>query len=70
MLEEVAIVRVSKVYDKEKRRITMMLAPHMRDATVLISNCLEQIGWTKKAGKAPPSRMEGELQAFLEELVK
>ena len=70
VLEEVAIFRVSKVYDKEKRRITLMMAPHMRDTSKLIGNCLEQIGWEKKEGKAPPSHMERELQAFLEELVK
>ena len=70
VLEEVLVFRVSKVYDKEKRRITLMLAAHLRDTTKLVGACLEQIGWEKKEGKAPPSHMERELQAFLEEMLK
>ena len=68
--EEVLIFRVSKVYDKEKRRITLMLAAHLRDTSKLMGTCLEQVGWEKKEGKAPPSHMERELQAFLEEMLK
>ena len=53
VLEEVAIFRVSEFYDREKKRITMMLAPHMRDASVLVGNCLEQVGWKEKGGRRP-----------------
>ena len=70
VLEEVLIFRVSKVYDREKRRITLMVAPQARSMGKLVGNCLEQIGWQKKEGRAPPSHMEREMQAFLEQLIK
>ena len=69
VVEVVGIFKVSKVYDKEKRRLTIALAPHMLAERKLISNCLDQLGWQKKEGKAPPSHMERELQSFLEELL-
>ena len=67
--ELVGIFRVSKVYDKDKRRLTITLAPHLLAERKLISGCLDQLGWQKKEGKAPASHMERELQSFLEELM-
>ena len=67
--ELVGIFRVSKVYDKDKRRLTITLAPHLLAERKLISGCLDQLGWPKKEGKAPASHMERELQSFLEELM-
>ena len=67
--EVVGIFKVSKVYDKEKKRLTIALAPHLLAERKLLSNCLDQLGWDKKEGKAPPSHMERELQSFLEELM-
>ena len=68
-VEEVGIFKVSKVYDKDKRRLTMALAPQLLAERKLLSCCLDQLGWVKKEGKAPPSHMERELQTFLEELM-
>ena len=63
------IFKVSKVYDRDKRRITIALAPQLLEEKTLLCGCLDQMGWQKKVGKAPPSHMERELQAFLEELM-
>ena len=67
--EEVGIFRISKTFDKDKRRLTLAMAPHLREERLLICSCLNQLSWDKKEGKAPPSHMERELQSFLEELV-
>ena len=66
--DEVGIFRISKTFDKDKRRLTLAMAPHLREERLLICSCLNQLSWDKKEGRAPPSHMERELQAFLEEL--
>ena len=68
--EQVRMFRLSKVYDKEKRRLTMSFAPTLADQRRAVKGSLDQLNWECKQGRAPPSHMERELQAFLEELVK
>ena len=71
--EEVAdlvrMFKLSKVYDKDKRRLTICLAPQLVEVRTAVAGCLVQLGWVRKFGKAPPSHMERELQEFLEALV-
>ena len=68
LAELVKVFKVSKVFEKENSWITLMLEPGMKDERKAIKNSLEQIGWQHKAGKAPPSHMERELQAYLDSL--
>ena len=68
--EQVRMFRLSKVYDKEKRRLTMSFAPTLAEQRKAVKGALDQLNWECKQGRAPPSHMERELQAFLEELVK
>ena len=64
--ELVKVFKVSKVYEREHRRITIMLGPGMADTGKVIKDSLAQLGWQHKQGKAPPSHMERELQAYLD----
>ena len=68
--DQVRMFKLSKVFDKEKRRLTICLAPQLADQRKAVAGCLEQLGWARKYGKAPPSHMERELQGFPEELLK
>ena len=70
VVEKVKLFKVSKVFDKEKRRLTFCLSPGLEEQRKALVGCLEQLGWERKYGKAPPSHMERELQEFLEALVK
>ena len=69
VVEKVKLFKVSKVFDKEKRRLTFCLSPDLVEQRKALVGCLEQLGWERKYGKAPPSHMERELQEFLEALV-
>ena len=66
----VCMLELSKVFDKEKRRLTLCLSPTLPEQRKAVNGCLEQLGWDCKKGRAPPSHMERELQGFLEELLK
>ena len=68
--EVVKVFKLSKVYDKEQRRITLCLTPDCQEERKAVVGSLGQLGWTRKHGKAPPSHMERELQGFLDELLK
>ena len=68
--EQVRMFRVSKVYDKEKRWLTMSFEPTLAEQRKAVKGALDQLEWECKHGRAPPSHMERELQAFLEELIK
>ena len=68
--EKVKLFKLSKVYDKDKRRLTACFSPELGEQRRAFVSCLDQLGWERKHGKAPPSHMERELQAFLEALVK
>ena len=48
----------------------MALAPYCQEERKAVVMSLDQLGWQRKHGKAPPSHMERELQAFLDELLK
>ena len=66
--EAVKVFKVSKVFEKDHRRITVMLGPDMGDIKKTLRDSLEQLGWQHKIGKVPPSHMERELQAYLDAL--
>ena len=68
LAELVKVFKVSKVFEKENRRITLMLEPGMKEERKALKNSLEQLGGQHKVGKAPPSHMERELQAYLDSL--
>ena len=68
--ELVRVFKLSKVYDKEQRRITLCVTQDCQELRKAVVGSLDQLGWTRKHGKAPPSHMERELQAFLDELLK
>ena len=67
--DQVRMFKLSKVFDKEKRRLTFCLAPQLVEERKAVAGCLEQLGWVRKYGKAPPSHMEREPQEFLDSLV-
>ena len=64
----VTMCRVSKVFDKEQRRITV--AKVEKESLWVLSAALEQVGFTKKLGRAPASHMEREMQSHLDTLLK
>lgn len=66
----VLMCRISKTFDKEKRRLTMALAPHLVEEKRALAKAMDELGWERKYGRAPPSHMERELQEFLTSLVK
>ena len=68
LAEIVKVFKVSKVFEKEHRRITIMLGPDLGDIKKVLRDSLEQLSWQHKIGKAPPSHMERELQAYLDAL--
>mmetsp|Transcript_1508 Transcript_1508/g.4656 ORF Transcript_1508/g.4656 Transcript_1508/m.4656 type:complete len:229 (-) Transcript_1508:172-858(-) len=69
--EEVRVCKLSKMYRSEYKRLTLVfggseVAARWRSATM---GALEQTGWERKYGRAPPAHQERELQAWLEALV-
>ena len=69
LAEEIRMFRLSKVYDRDKRRLTIALAPNLQEERKCLIGCLDQLKWQRKYGRAPPSHMERELQEFLDVLV-
>ena len=68
--DQILAFKLTKVYDRDKRRLTMSISPTLPDLRKCIAGCMDQIKWERKYGRAPPSHMERELQAFLEALTK
>ena len=63
--------RVSKMYDQQQRRLTICFPLGVADKqreTVVAS--LVQLGWQRKQGRAPPTHLERELQAWLDVLLE
>ena len=67
--DQVRMFKLPKVFDKEKRRLTICLAPQLVEQRKAVAECLEQLGWVRKFGKAPPSHIERDLEEFLEALL-
>ena len=66
--ELVRFCRLDKMYKEDQRRITFSVAnPAIRTH---ILKALSETGAQKKLGRAPPSRLEWELQPWLEALLE
>lgn len=67
--EEVLMCKISKTFEKDRRRLTMAIAPNLVEERKALARALEELGWERKYGRAPPSHTERELQDFLTNLV-
>ena len=68
--EMIRFCRLSKLYDQSKRRFTMCWGPGQEAVRRAVLKAMVEKGWERKQGRAPPSFMERELQAWLEVLLK
>ena len=65
----VRFCRLTKVFNKTQKRITICIRERHSDLRVAMLAALTQTDWSRKHGRAPPSHMERELQAWLEVLL-
>ena len=69
--DRIKFCRVSKMFDQQQKRITLCFPMGVADkqrGPVLAS--LVQLGWQRKQGRAPPTHLERELQAWLDVLLE
>ena len=62
--ETIQFCRLDKMYRADSKRIT--LATRNAEWRATISKAMENVGWTRKFGRAPASFMERDVQQWLE----
>ena len=62
----VKFCRVSKVYKEDQRRLVISFGQEGGPARGPILQALQETGWVRKHGRAPPGYMEREVQEWLE----
>ncbi len=66
--ERIVFCRLDSTYNPEIARIT--IAAKLPEIEELVIESFAVMGWDRKHGKAPASRLEREVQAWLESFLK